>query len=113
MENLECELCDSIFLPGGLTPVCNLCWHKMADERNRYKAALEEIKAHDCCDGQTKKPCAAKIAANALRDTNVPCVHKWAHIEDHHVICEKCKHVADLCWPHENEKPCEKCAKGS
>lgn len=32
------------------------------------------------------------------------CVHEWAHIEDHHVICRKCKHTADLCWTCESEK---------
>lgn len=32
------------------------------------------------------------------------CKHKWAHIEDHHVICELCKHTADLCWTCETEK---------
>ena len=42
-EPLECELCPATFEPGGLVPICNLCWNKMADERNRYKAALEAI----------------------------------------------------------------------
>jgi hypothetical protein len=32
------------------------------------------------------------------------CVHEWAHIEDHHVICRKCKHTADLCWTCEEEE---------
>lgn len=32
------------------------------------------------------------------------CDHEWAHVEDHHVICRKCKKTADLCWTCESEK---------
>ena len=44
--------------------------------------------------------CQSCIAQSEKRD----CVHDWAHIEDHHVICKKCKHTADLCWTCESEK---------
>jgi len=57
------------------------------------------------------------VAKEALTQKQ-KCEHKWAHIEDHHVICEKCKHTADLCWTCEAEKEnvngrlvCPKCVE--
>lgn len=39
----ECELCDAEFKPGGLSPICNLCWNKMAVQRNDLLAACEAV----------------------------------------------------------------------
>ena len=39
-ETMECELCDAEFKPGGLSPVCNLCWNKMVAERNSLKLQI-------------------------------------------------------------------------
>jgi len=111
---------------------CSYEWQERAlkseaDLRDRelqvgqYRAALEKIADpmsdthHVCCANWPESkgyPCNCDTCTAKAALTERPvCQHKWAHIEDHHVICEKCKHVADLCWPHENEKPCRECGE--
>ena len=77
----------------------------------------------DCAPGENwaEELCAILPKAEEFLERTAPkqiCEHKWAHIEDHHVICEKCKHTADLCWTCESEQEkvggrlvCPKCVK--
>ncbi len=90
-------------------------------QKNQYAAAIEFLKAEakkiplgqgDVEKGFSSTYNALIFCARELEraqterrvDPQQNCDHKWAHIEDHHVICEKCKHVADLCWTCEAEK---------
>lgn len=88
------EPCNDDCEPGG--------WRKCLGCDRRAKAAIkgtsEKRKGVWTAEEVTKINVDAKALQQEL------CEHKWAHIEDHHVICEKCKHTADLCWTCESEK---------
>lgn len=74
----------------------------------RLQNALRDIRsAMDAADTSNPR-CFGAIAAiiEVTLSEKPKCDHEWAHIEDHHCICRKCNHVADLCWECEKERPC-------
>lgn len=103
------------------------CWTDWAEANNRLrelklqirdlKGALENICEMESCMCQDVRNCMIARARELVVE-KPKCEHEWAHIEDHHVYCPKCKKTADLCWTCEAEKQdingrlvCPKCAE--
>lgn len=102
LDKKSSEDCQGTYVDLSVMPRMREMHLDLVRERALTHALRADMcRTEDALEAEKKKSGSLEAVIKAFQDK---CQHKWAHIEDHHVICELCKHTADLCWTCETEK---------